>query len=191
MKKLGLAIIVLVLSLFGSRAQTNSTATNAWQQFEQSVATSGILQATNYSIDPYVTYAPSAPHKVGGGALAIYNVNNYAGLALGVDWLGQFSMVSANLTLKLPVNVGTYLPSSWTWATNLEVTPFVLVGTGAPFGGSSSSGVTTIEDAGAAVEFGHLWGGRFNAGASYGQWQNAGAYSGVRYHGFIGWSHGF
>ena len=175
------AVLVALLLLCGlsAKAQTNLAG-----DFE-----SGLLSATNYSVNPYATYAPRAPDKVGGGVLIVYNVNKYAGLAVGGDYLGQFTLISGDATLQLPVNLGNYISASW--ATNLTVTPFVLAGIGKPEGGSNGGSVSTIEDVGAYVKFGHLWGGYFDAGASYGQWQGAGAYSGVRYHGFVGWTHGF
>lgn len=208
------AIVLLLLSLgLGANAQTNVTSINptnvvavtppATNQVPNlltnndtlteiyiALETSGIFDSTNYSVDPYITYAPHAPQgdKIGGGILAIYNVNNYVGLALGADYLGQFSLVSGNATIKMPINVGNYLGASW--ATNFTVSPFVLAGVGKPTGGSSSD-VAIIADIGVATEFGHLWGGRFNAGVSYGTWIDAGVYSGIRYHVFAGWSHGF
>lgn len=194
-----LSILTLAALLPGvsAKAQTNVTAVpnlstnqDTLTQIYQALETSGIFDSTNYSVDPYFTYAPHAPNgdKVGGGILAVYNVNNYVGTALGIDYLGQFSMVSGNATLKLPVKLSNYISASW--ATNLTVTPFVLAGVGKPTGGTSA-GLAIIADVGVATEFGHLWGGRFNAGASYGTWADAGVYSGVRYHAFLGWSHGF
>ena len=153
-----------------------SFLTTAWGDFKG---------ATNYAIAPYATYAPKAPTKIGGGILGIYNVNNYVGAGLGLDWLGGFSMVSGNIQLKLPINAGQFI-SGWT---NLTVTPFVLGGIGAPFSGGS--GASLIEDAGAYAQFGHLWGGQFVIGASYGKWLGSGPYDVTRYHGFLGWKKGF
>ena len=200
MKKLFLIAFVLALFYFGAKAQTATNVTEVPDLIPTNgtlgtiftaVETSGLLSATNYSFDPYGTYSPKSPQKWGGGFLVTYDVNNYVGLALGVDYLGQFSLVSGNATLKLPISIGAYVPSSWTLLQSVYVTPFALAGVGSPFGGSSGSGVTTIYDVGAYLKFGHLWGGQFNIGACYGSWQGAGAYSGVRYHGFAGWSHGF
>jgi len=76
------------------------------------------------------------------------------------------------------------------WATNLVVAPFALAGVGTGLSGSTG-GAIAVTDAGAYVQFGELWGGRFNVGAAAGRWDNAGAYSGQRYHLFAGWSKGF
>ena len=158
-----------------------------WQAF----STSGLTTATNYAIEPYLTYAPDAPkgHQVGGGAFLCYNVSKFIGTGLGIDYLGQFSLVSANVQLKVPTHPFAFTGVSW--ATNIVVAPFALAGVGVNLGSSGGSGAIAVTDAGAYVQFGHLWGGRFNVGGAAGRWDNAGAYSGTRYHGFIGWSKGF
>ena len=162
------------------------------------VQSSGILKATNYAIEPYLTYAPKAPagNQIGGGVLAIYNLSSYVGVGLGVDYLGQFSLVSGNATLKYPINVGKYIVkyASWLPASldEMVVTPFALAGVGKPMSGTGNSGdVSAIADIGGYVQFGKLAGGKFNVGACWGEWINAGDYSGKRYHVFAGWSHGF
>jgi hypothetical protein len=159
-----------------SPVTAKSFLTTAWGDFKG---------ATNYAIAPYATYAQSAPTKFGGGILGIYNVNNYVGAGIGLDWLGGFSMVSGNIQLKLPINAGQFV-AGWT---NLTVTPFALGGVGAPFTGSS--GASMIEDVGAYVQFGHLWGGQFVVGGSYGKWLGSGPYDVTREHAFFGWKRGF
>ena len=151
---------------------------------------SGVLKSTNYSVDPYLTYAPKAPQKVGGGVLAVYNVNQYVGTAIGIDYLGNFNMISADATLKKDIYVQKYTPFL-DFATNLVITPFVLTGAGTPISDTGTPSAIVIIDSGAYFRFGHLWKGEFNAGACYGAWENAGAYSGPRYHIFLGWSKGF
>lgn len=167
------------------------TAQGAWHDdLWSDVKDSGLTSATNYSFVPYYTYAKDAPQKHGGGILALYNVSEYVGLGIGVDYLGQFSLVSANVTLRIPTKPLSFIGTEW--AKNVEVTPFVLAGTGKPLGGTGAdNSVAVIQDAGAAIRFGHLWGGRFTLGGCYGQWSNAGAYSGERIHVFVGWSKGF
>ena len=155
----------------------------------QAVASSGILSATNYSIEPYLTYAPKLPTKYGGGLLAVYNVNAYVGLGLGVDWLGSFNMLSCNATFKYPLHPFksfTFIPEGF--RTNFAVVPFALAGGGTAFTGN---GGVMIADTGFYTAFGHLWGGQFNTGVCWGQWANAGDYSGKRYHFFMGWNKGF
>lgn len=171
---------------------TNSTPTisGGLSEIYDALESSGLTTATNYAIEPYLTYAPSAPsgNQVGGGVLAVYNVSTYIGTGLGVDYLGQFSLVSAQVQLKVPTHPFAFTGSSW--GTNLVVAPFALVGVGTGLSGVTGNAIA-ITDAGAYVEFGHLWGGRFNTGAAIGKWSNAGNYSGTRYHFFLGWSKGF
>jgi len=205
MNLIGVAAIVLATITLQAQAQTNTAATNnptiqpstnpptisgALTELYDALSTSGLATATNYAVEPYLTYAPKAPggNQVGGGALIVYNVSQFVGTGLGVDYLGQFSLVSANLTLRVPTHPFTF--TGVAWATNLAVVPFALAGVGTPLSGAGT-GAIAITDAGAYVSFGHLWGGKFNTGACYGRWDNAGAYSGPRYHFFVGWSKGF
>ena len=154
-KKLLTIIGLTCMLASASIAQTNtapaSTASfpQAESLIDQSVAAltlSKILTVTNWALEPYLTYAPNLKansSKVGGGALAVYNINNYVGAAVGVDYLGQFSLLSANATLKYEIPVSQYisLPKP---INNLALTPFVLGGIGTPFGGGSASAATKI-----------------------------------------------
>ena len=204
MKKL-FAIIGLtaLLSCFAAQAQTNAVintnsvaSTNqtlsVWQQTLSSFSWDSLKSVTNYAIEPYMTYAPDikgASSKVGGGALILYNLNNYVAGGIGIDYLGQFSLFAGDLTLKLPIAISKYvtLPAPFD---NLVITPFTLGGVGTPMSGVGSSPIM-VWDLGAAIKFGRLWGGQFNTGAAYGAWENAGDYSGKRYHIFVGWSKNF
>jgi hypothetical protein len=150
---------------------------------------SGILSASNYAVEPYGSYMPSAPKgtRFGGGILAFYNLNDFVAPGIGVDWLGQFSLVSATLTLKAPIPLSSFGGFLGGWTTNVVVTPFALVEAGMPIGGSGgSSGITTTATAGGYLEFGHIFGGRFNVGGAYGRRDNAGLYSGTLYNFFAG-----
>ena len=189
-----LAIIGLVAFLATSAtAQTNTAPPDSsmLKQTLDSMSLAKISSISNWAVEPYLTYAPSlkSGHKYGAGVLVIYNINNYLGGAVGVDYLGQFSLLSANLTLKYPIKIGQFvsLPDS---LTNLVVTPFALGGIGTPYG-SSSGEAAAIWDLGSAVQFGRFLGGKFNVGVAYGAWEHAGDYSGNRYHAFAGWSKGF
>lgn len=187
-----LLMFILAVAAATGYSQTNNVSTNSswWGDIVLAVKESGVAQATNYAFEPYATYAPDVPKgkRIGGGALVVYNINDYVGAGIGVDYLGRFSLLSANVTLKVPVQpFKSFGPS---WLRDVSTTPFVLGGVGTPLGGSDSS-VTAIADVGAFIGFGHLWGGQFNVGACYGKWANADPYSGVRYHAFAGWSKGF
>lgn len=129
---------------------------------------------------------PSAPVKVGGGILAAYNFNNYVGAGIGLDWMGNFSLVSGNVELKLPLT-----PFLGWGLKDLIVTPFALGGIGSPLSGDNTANVSAIYDIGGYIQYGHLLGGRFNTGVAWGKWTGAGAYGGDRYHIFVGWNKGF
>ena len=181
MKKLILLLPCLSLLLLSQvEAQTNQTT------LDQIIKLVG--SPTNYAIEPYLTYAPSAKTKVGGGALMADNFNQYVGLGLGVDWLGQFSLVSGNVTLSLPFHpLPTLFPT-------VQMTPFVLGGIATAYSGAGkfNGQASTVSDIGDYIKFGHLLGGQFNLGACYGKWSNVGPdYGGNRYHIFFGWSKGF
>jgi hypothetical protein len=194
---LALTAAVASLTLNLATAQTNSASvTNAatisggWSEIWNAMETSGLSTATNYAAEPYLTYAPSAPtgNQVGGGIFVAYNVSSYLGTGLGFDYLGQFSLVSANLQIKVATHPLAFLGASW--ATNVAVAPFALVGVGTPLSGAGN-GAIAVTDAGAYVQYGTWGGGKFNIGTCVGKWSNAGSYSGTRYHFFIGWSKGF
>jgi hypothetical protein len=164
------------------------------------VETSGILDATNWAIAPYLTYAPSAKDHVGGGVLAGYDfpaltgTNGSVGMDLGADWLGHWSLISGNITLKAethPFNIGLFSFLPGTLRTNLAAEPLAIVGIGAPMSGSS--GAAEIWDIGYNVKVGPYlqslgapsWVKGLGAGATWGEWMNAGNESGHRYHFFV------
>jgi len=206
MKKLIISAIFAVLIAVNLRAQINTSnvvakvTTNAVQQtaLDNAITALGI-GITNFSIDPYFTYAPNVPDgnsKVGGGILALYNFNQNAGAGLGLDWLGQFSLVSGNLTLRAPFHLSTVFSpaANISWLSDVVINPFVLGGVGTPYSGNGqfNGSPMVITDVGGAVEFGHLWGGRFDTGAAWGRWTGSGPYGGVtRYHIFVGFTKGF
>ena len=170
---------------------TTGTISGGLTEIYDALSTSGLATATNYAFEPYLTYAPSAPsgNQIGGGVFACYNVSKFVGTGLGLDYLGQFSLVSANVQIKIPTHPLAFIGTGW--ATNLVVAPFALAGVGTPLNGSGN-GAIAVTDAGAYVQFGALWGGKFNTGVAYGKWSGAPTgYGGSRYHLFVGWSKGF
>lgn len=160
----------------------------------QIVDASGILSATNWAVAPYLTYSPSTKVKVGGGVLAVYNVPQLTstnlgavGAALGVDWLGSWSLISGNVTINMvthPLANFTILPVN---IRSIEAEPFALAGIGTPMSGGSAA--AAIWDVGYDVKFGHWLGGQFGAGFTWGEWMNAGPQSGHRYHVFLQYSY--
>jgi Outer membrane protein beta-barrel domain len=151
---------------------------------------------TNISVDPYATYAPKAPDKFGGGFFAAYNINENVGLGIGLDWLGSFSLVSGNVTLRAPFHITTVFPqlAQYKLFQDLIVTPFAIAGVATPYSGNGNFNGTpfVVSDIGAYVKFGHVLGGQFDAGGAYGKWSGQGPYGGVtRYHFFAGLCWGF
>lgn len=172
-----IAITTVLLSAlaisFNSEAQTtNAPKSSIWGSFEP------LFAATNWTVSPYMTYASTAPSKFGGGALCVYNVNNYVGVGTGVDWLGHFSLVSGNVTLKFPVSFKAFSRS-------LTVTPFAIGAIATPFGGTgeNNGNIATIEGAGASVH--GLLPKNIGLGAAYVNWTGAGDYSGRHLEAFV------
>ena len=164
------------------------------------IEASGITAATNWAVAPYLTYSSAAANHVGGGFLASYNfpaltgTNGSVGAALGADWLGSWSLISANVTLKLethPFNIGLLSFLSDNFRTNFAAQPLAVVGIGAPMTGSS--GAATLWDVGYNLELGKYlvtigaptWLNGVGLGGTWGEWENAGKESGHREHIFV------
>jgi len=141
-------------------------------------------ETNKFAIEPYFTYAPArgAPDRAqfGGGILVVYDMTKFAGVVVGADYLGQFSLVSGNISLKYPISIG---PS-------VTLVPFVMGGLGYAVSGAGGR-ISSISDIGVYARSGKIMSGKFNVGVCAGRWNNAGDYSGVRYHFFVGWSKGF
>ena len=162
-----------------------------------SIGSSGIFYATNYALAEYLTYAPKAKNTIGGGLMAVYNAPSLngdlggIGMCLGADYLGGWSLVSGNLSLRVnthPLNVAlfSFLPASFT--TNIVAQPYTIVGIGTPMSGGNQ-GAAEIWDVGYNVVFYKVpptasWfsGWQIGAGACWGEWMNAGPQSGHRWH---------
>jgi len=202
LNKLIFGLAVLLVTAGGLQAQTNNTAgpvttnllgsvlpNNPTIQGGAQEIVDAIGSGSNGFASIYGTYAPNiaAPQKFGGGILGGWNFNNYVGTALGLDWLGQFSMVSANVTLQIPIY--PFRNSQIVWLRPVMITPLGIIGAGHPMTGSSS-GVSEISDVGGQMKFGHWLGGNFGVGFTWGKWLDAGNYSGTRYHAFLDWSIG-
>lgn len=201
-----LLIVALCLCASGARAQSiNPTnivgkiTTNAVQQTAVDKAINALdIGITNYSVDLYGTYAPSAPagsSKWGGGIMGMYDFNQNAAAGIGLDWLGGFSLVSANLQLQAPFHLSTLVPSLANIPVigTMIITPIGIAGVGTPYSGNGhfNGSPMAIVDAGGAVQFGHVLGGQLNAGIAWGKWMGQGPYGNIaRYHAFFGYSHG-
>lgn len=189
MNKYKVTLLLAVSLSVGASAQTNTppapeqTPSNA---FSLGSAFEPLTHASNYVIAPYFTYAPDAPQKYGGGVLAVYNINNYVGAGVGLDWLGQFNMVSGNVQLKLPTHPLAFAGGAWT---NVTATPFAIGAIATPLGGAGSDNrsAATIAGAGAAVGVADWLGGKIDIGYGWVNWTGAGDYSGNHHEFFLAW----
>ncbi len=168
-----------------------------WAQALERAASSFISSApTNIAVVPYATYAPDAPTKFGGGVMALYNLSQYVGAGVGLDYLGNFTLVAADVEFQLPTH-----PLSPLGLTNFLFTPFTLGGVGTPIGGAGgdNGGLSTAVVVGGAFDPWTLFnakspdilGGKIAVGGAYGQRFNAGDYSGKFFNFFIGWRKDF
>jgi hypothetical protein len=194
---LGIAICLVANSAFAQTPPPLPTVSSTAPVTDtkgiiEAVKDSGLLNATNWAFVPYATYAPNTKKGDlwGAGALVAYNINPYVGAGFGVDYLGRFSLLSANVSFKYAMPFGKYISSSHPVIKDIELVPFALAGIGRPMGGTDE-GVATLQDVGAFFEVGKFADGKFAVGGCWGQWQNAGDYSGTRYHFFLGWSKNF
>lgn len=203
MKKLKSLFALTLLCAFSAGAQTfNAVPTNVivmpmptpsisggLGQIAAAIKAADIGHMSNYLIAPYATYAPKAPTKYGGGIMAIYNVNSHLGMAAGLDWLGQFTLVSGNATLKADTHpLRSFSSSTNSFFYNFTATPFALAGAGVDVGGTGSH---VIWDLGLHTSFGHFMGGKFGLGGAYGEWIGSSPYDVKRYHFFVDWQKGF
>lgn len=141
-----------------------------------------LTTATNYGLVTYGLYGLQN-HKVGAGALVLYNVNNYIGAGVGAEYVGTFNIVSGNAQLKLPLRPLLFTGSNL--GTNLIVTPFMYAGIGKPTGGTGGAGVSTHEGTGLVFDFAKFKSWHVGVGGAYIFRQNAGNYSGNYGAGFI------
>lgn len=148
---------------------------------------------TNIAVNPYATYAPKSPHaKIGGGIFTVVNLNPQStsvqvGAGLGLDWLGQFSLVSADMSFQLPFHP---LPNEFP---NFQVAPAQILGVATAYSGDGkfNGNVSAVTDTGFYFKFGHLWKGEFDAGIFWGKWVGTGPYDVSRYHASVGYAFGF
>jgi len=190
MKKINVFLAALV-AVFSVQCSVFSQQTNlpTPTTFDKVLADIGAI--TNFAIEPYATYAPKGQAKWGGGLFVVYDVNPQdlvnVGLGLGADWLGQLSLVNANVSLQMPFHP---LPSQFP---TLELIPVTIAGVGTAYSGNGNfnGAASVVTDAGVFAKFGHIGGGQFNIGVLWGKWQGSGPNDVARYHTVLGWSHGF
>lgn len=181
--KIKLALLTAALLALASiaRAQTDTNTPPPSSGFFNDLV-NDLGAITNWSAAPYITYAPNAPTKVGGGALLLYNLNNYVGAGPGIDWLGDFNLVSANVTLQVPTH-----PFAFLGASNIVATPFVLAGIATPIGGAGTANgnVASIQGLGLNLDLLHIKSLQLGLGYEFSNWTGAGDFSGRHHHVFL------
>lgn len=182
-------IAFLVSAAFCAKAQTNTNSI-PWYSGLQAIG-NDVINATNVAVAPYASVLVTGAEKgkVGGGLLALYDINNYVGAGVGVDYLGQWSEFSGNIQIKLPIQ-----PLTTFGLTNFTVTPFILAGIGTPIAGAGTAngGISAITSAGVNLDiykFSDGW--TISAGAAYGTRTGAGNYSGDMVNAFLALRRGF
>ena len=178
MKKLILSSLLAIGMFSVASAQTSITNVESGSAFLDSL--------TNFAVVGYGTYAPEAPTKVGGGALLVYNVSQNIGAMAGIDWLGSFSMVSGQITFKVPTH-----PLTFIGLPNVTFTPNVLGGIATPMSGGASGHLSGVVGAGGSIDLFKLGKGNLAIGYEAVSWTDAGAYSGLHHEGFLSWHVGF
>ena len=139
------------------------------------------LPTNKWTVAPYVTYAPSALKKIGGGVFIAYKVNNNVSAGAGLDYLGNLTMPSGQLNFQVPIH-----PLSFVGLTNVLVTPFGFAGIAVPvFGGSGNSPVIGIAGAGFSAKLADftLFGKAADVtiGGAAVKWSGTSGYDGVHY----------
>jgi hypothetical protein len=178
---------VITLFSFTALSQTSTNPPPASTSIFEDIG-NGLGSVTNWAGNLYLTYAADAPTHVGGGLLALYNVNNNVGAGLGIDWLGEFNLVSADVTLKLPIH-----PLAGLGFSNIVTTPFVIGGIATPMSGAgkANGNIASIEGAGIEIDFLKWKSVSIGGGYAFVNWTGAGAYSGKHHEVFVSFHKGF
>jgi hypothetical protein len=144
-----------------------------------------LLNASNIAVAPFGLALTSGDKKGtwGAGILALYNVNNFVGVGIGMYYLGDWYEFNGSVQLQYPMPM----------TTNLVLTPFVVAGIGTSLSGANSNNgsVDVVSQIGAnidVVNIGKGW--ELGFGAFFGNITGAGAYSGNDVGGFLKLSRG-
>jgi hypothetical protein len=127
---------------------------------------------SNVAIAPYGIY-DTGTKKLGGGVLALYNVNRYVAGGIGGQYLnGEMWMPSAQFQFSAPLTIGG----------KLTLSPLAFTGIGTPLGsGATYSGVTGIFGAGMSVKVSS----RLNAFVAVAKWTG---FEGQQWYGGFAWN---
>jgi hypothetical protein len=165
---------------------TNTVAvtTSGWQPILNIY--DNLLGATNIAVAPFVLGLTSGDKggTWGGGVLALYNVNNYVGIGIGMYYLAEWYEFNGSVQLQYPMPL---------WS-GFVLTPFVVAGIGTSFAGAGSANgdVDVVSQLGVNLDIVNLGKGwEFGLGGFFGNITGAGPYSGNDAGGFINFHRGF
>lgn len=128
-----------------------------------------LKSATNYTLVPYGTYFNSN-HKLGGGAMLLYNFNGYVGAGLGTDWAGEWRSFSGTVNAHYTLDV----------TTNFSATLYGVAAAGSSIGGAGTDNGSLATGEGGGFNLNYQFTPKLNAGAGLGYItrQNCGDFSG-------------
>lgn len=158
MKKLLLTIGLAVSLVSVTKAQTNSS----------SGFNSLLDHATNITGVAYGSYFLNN-HRVGGGMLALYKLNNTFSIGAGADWAGMWRSVSGDVTIN----------HTWMLNSKLSLDTYGIVAALTSLGGAGSDNGTfaTAEGGGAQLRYQFSNSLNIGIGSAYIQRQNCGDFS--------------
>lgn len=153
--KLTLLALALGLAVTPVKAQVGNDWLNA-------------LSSTNLTIGTHALFDLTTK-TAGGGIFAVYDLNNYVGGLVTLDYLNHETIsVRGNVQLQLPTHPFAHANS---WLTNVVFVPYGFAGVGTAMAGKSTDNGSPIGIGalGAALEYKN-----FVVGGSYQRWTGGG-----------------
>ena len=154
---------------------------------------------TNYAAAVFFGKKTSGK-QVSAGLVVIENVNNYVGVAAGVDHLwyggksGSANIVAGGVSLRLPLHPLSFLSSTTnSWFRTFTATPFDIAMVGTPINGTGNSdgGLAAINRAGVNLDIYNLKGFILAGSVDSGTRTGSGGYNGTWIDGSINVRKGF
>jgi hypothetical protein len=141
---------------------------------------------TNYAAAAFFGKKTSGK-KISAGLVVIENVNNYIGVAAGIDHLwfggkaGSANIVNGGISMRLPLHPLSFLSSNTnSWFSTFIATPFDIAMVGTPINGTGNSdgGLAAINRAGVNLDIYNLKGFKLAGSVDYGSRTGSGGYDG-------------
>lgn len=200
-RKLTTAVLTVAAALLCAnnlKAQTNSAPT-VWGDIKligQSVWDN--ISLTNSSAIVFGEYSLGAK-QFGGGILwdvwAVQSPGVKVGTGIGMEYIGAFYGINANVTLQAPTEPFQKLTWTPTWFQKIQLTPNIIAAIETPLsgGGNSNGGIGTLAGGGVGISFvswNKMFGviqlpGHFGGGYDYLNRTGAGKFDGGNHVGFL------